>query len=272
MDISNRINSEKTFYDNFYAEGWEKQDRPIGEDIVPPNMGIYWDMVKSHVNGLKEKTPQPVVLDCGCGHGVLSVLLGQLGVRVIAVDISLNSTLITRNLARANNVDAGILPVVAAMENLPFKPGVFDSVLGTRVLHHVDIDNTSRELVRVIKPGTRAFFWECTEKNPVLRFARNNIRKILPAPKFGTAHEHPLTRREIATLGASFGSPAVLVKAPFYFFGLINQYISSRYREPLTELGKKLDALISAILPGLNDFSFHQILVLKKPSDKSNST
>ena len=64
MDLANRINSEKAFYDDFYADGWEKEDQRIDESIVPANMFIYWDMVKGHITGLQGNTLQPVVLDC----------------------------------------------------------------------------------------------------------------------------------------------------------------------------------------------------------------
>jgi len=262
--LKNRLQSEKNFYDRFYAQGWEKEEQCIDETIVPSNMLVYWQLIKTHIFRLHEKFRQPRVLDCGCGHGVASVLLAKINARVVAVDIAYNSTVITRKFATVNKVDADINVVVAAMEALPFKNGVFDSIIGARVLHHVDVAHSSRELSRVVKDDTKSFFWECTEKNPVLRFARNNIRKFFPAPKFGTKHEHPLTKEEIAALEAAFGNPATVVWAPFYFFSLISQYLSRRHMERLTILGKRLDVMVGKILPGLNRFSFHQILILRK--------
>ena len=268
MDTLKRLNAEKDFYNHFYKGGWEKQDQFIDESIVPSNMSVYWNLLKSHVNDLKAKHSQSLFLDCGCGHGVLSVLLGKIDAQVVAVDISHYSTTITNNLAKVNGVGQKIHVVVAALEHLPFKHDTFYSVLGTRVLHHVDIDNSSRELSRVVKPNAKVFFWECTENNPVLRFARNNIRSILPIPKFGTEYEHPLTKDEIAVLETSFGNPVTIVRAPFYFFSLINQYLSRKYVEQLTNLGEKLDTMLAKVFPNLNRFSFHQILVFKKNQKK----
>ncbi|MFH1026081.1 MAG: class I SAM-dependent methyltransferase, partial [Nitrospirota bacterium] len=160
-------------------------------------------------------------MDCGCGHGVLSVLSAKMDVKVAAVDISPRSIEITQRLAFANNVESNIHAQVAPLENLPFKENYFDCIVGTRVLHHVDIMASGVHLARVLKPQGFGIFWECTEKNPVLRFARKYIRRLIPLPKFGTQYEHPLTKEEIGALEEFFGQRARIVNAPFYFFSFL---------------------------------------------------
>ncbi|MBW2053656.1 MAG: class I SAM-dependent methyltransferase [Deltaproteobacteria bacterium] len=268
MVSQERQQAEKEFYEHFYGDVWDKQDQLIDESIVPLNMLVYWRLVKEHINELKQRQSIIRVLDCGCGHGVLSVLLAKIGAEVISVDISFNSIKTLRRLASVNGVDEQILTVIAALEALPFKDEYFDCIVGSRILHHVDLRYSGFELSCVLKTGSKGFFWECTDKNLILRLARNHIRRFVPLPKFGTKDEHPLTKDEIENLGIAFESPVRIVAAPFYFFSLISQYLSHRYVESMTKVGTRLDTLIEKCFPQINRFSFHQILVLKKRRDR----
>ncbi|MFZ5995740.1 MAG: class I SAM-dependent methyltransferase [Thermodesulfobacteriota bacterium] len=233
-------------------------------------MLIYWRLVKECINWLESRQPEVRVLDCGCGHGVLSVLLAQRGVQAMAVDISQKSIEITRRLACANKVEQKVHTVVAALENLPFEDSYFDCIVGTRVLHHVDIMTSGIQLARVLKPQGLGIFWECTEKNAVLRFARKYLRRLISMPKFGTTYEHPLTKEEIDSLGRNFGKPARAVDAPFYFFSFLDQYLFRQRVKIFTKVVIGLDAIIVRYLPYMNRYSFHQILILEKrsPSNK----
>ena len=260
-----RQQAEQVFFDELYEKGWERENDRIDESVIPPNMRIYWDLVRARMQPLLEKNPNAEVLDCGCGYGGLTILLARLGARVTAVDISPKSIEIVQRVARNNEVADRIQAQTAELENLVFKDDVFDSVLGTRILHHVDISTSGRQLARVLKPGGFAIFWECTEANRFLTFCRKNLRKILPLPKHGTDQEHPLTREEIDQLGRFFGAPARIVPAPFYFFNLADEYLLRGRIKLFSRLLQGLDAAIAKYLPFLNRFSFHQILVFEKP-------
>ena len=263
MDTRERQESERTFFDELYGRGWHGENQPIDEQVVPRNMLVYWNLVRDHVLQAVAETPSLRVLDCGCGYGVLSVLLAKIGARVTAVDVSPNSIDIVGRVARVNGVEDRIEARVLGLEDLPFDDVSFDVVVGTRILHHVDIARAGAQLARVLKPGGRALFWECTEKNPILRFARTHLRRIFPLPKYGTEGEHPLTSEEIALLEACFGSTAEIVAAPFYFFTLMDEYIFRRRMKAVSAMLGGLDAFVAKYLPFLNHFSFHQILLLE---------
>jgi len=266
-----RQQSEQAFFDELYRHGWTHQDERIDEKVVPPNMLVYWRLVRHHLTGLKQRVAEPKALDCGCGYGVLSVLAARLGVRVTAVDISPNSIAIVERLAAANGVSQNVKTVVAGLEDLPFDADTFDCVLGTRILHHVEVATAGSRLARVLKTGGKAVFWECTEKNPILRFARKRLRRLLPLPKYGTAHEHPITEQELCILGKEFGTPPEIVAAPFYFFTLADQYIFRQKLRWLTKLMAGMDSFIAGRLPVLNHFSFHQVLVFEKKHQGAES-
>jgi SAM-dependent methyltransferase len=87
------------------------------------------------------------VLEVGGGPGELSErMLRELGAEVSFIDISPRMV----ELACARGVDAQVGDVQA----LPFKDGVFDTVVAAWMLYHVpDIDGGLAEIARVLRPG-----------------------------------------------------------------------------------------------------------------------
>jgi len=265
MDFKERQESERSHYEKEYGRGWHGEAQPLDEAVIPPNMRIYWEIVHQHASGLLAENGVVHILDCGCGYGVLSVLLATMGARVTAVDVSPTAIDMTGRLARANGVEDRVEALVLGLEDLPFEPGTFHLVVGTRVLHHVDIGRAGPVLARILKPGGRAIFWECTEKNPILRFTRRHVRRVIPLPKYGTEGEHPLTHEEIASLEDAFCAPAEIVPAPFYFFNLVDAYVFRQRNARTSALLGGIDRFLATRLPFLNRFSFHQILMLRRP-------
>jgi len=151
-----------------------------------------------------------------------------------------------------------------ALEELGYKDESYDLVVGSRILHHVNVGRAGREIDRVLKKSGKAIFWECTERNPLLKLMRI-MEALLPCmPKLGTPYEHPLTRAEIDELQGIFRGRIKIYGAPFFFFSLFDKYIF-RHRIPaISMICTKLDALVDKSIPYLRRFNFHQILVLSK--------
>jgi ubiquinone/menaquinone biosynthesis C-methylase UbiE len=95
------------------------------------------------------------VLEIGCGTGFFIVNLWQAGLvrQAFATDISAGMVEVCQRNAR--NVGLKNLEGRAAdAENLPYKTGTFDLVVGHAVLHHLpDVPRTLEECFRVLKPG-----------------------------------------------------------------------------------------------------------------------
>jgi len=111
-----------------------------------------------------------VVLELGCGTGVFSEKLAAQGTRLIAIDISMALILKASNKLRGKNVQF----IVADIENLPFKPGVFDAVVGISVLHHLSLSIACQQAKVVLKKGGRISFSEPNMVNPQI-FLQKNI-------------------------------------------------------------------------------------------------
>ena len=77
-------------------------------------------------------------------------------------------------------------------------------MFGTFVLLLVDLPKASRQLARVLKPGGKAVFIENSALNPLLMAARSKVCGRFGVPQYSDDHEHPLTRRDIATLQSVF--------------------------------------------------------------------
>ena len=102
--------------------------------------------------------PGEVILDAGCGSGVVDRWLAEYTRRshtITAVDV--NRYLIEEAAALAQQ--AGLQNVVTFQEGnaevLPFPPDQFDVTLSLTVLEEGDADRMLGELVRVTKPGGR---------------------------------------------------------------------------------------------------------------------
>ncbi len=108
----------------------------------------------SPVVDLLAPKPGERILDLGCGDGVLTKKLADLGCEVVAVDSSLAQVEAARKLGLNVSVISG--------KELPYN-GEFDAVFSNAVLHWIGRTNTDAMLSRVyraLKPGGR-FVAEC---------------------------------------------------------------------------------------------------------------
>lgn len=87
-----------------------------------------------------------LLLDVGCGAGVLAPLVAHLGHRHLGIDVVAGSVA----QARAH----GIEPVIGDAARLPFADERLDVVVAGEVLEHVpDPHRVLRECIRVLRPG-----------------------------------------------------------------------------------------------------------------------
>jgi len=68
-----------------------------------------------------------------------------------------------------------------------FPDDCFDLIIGTAILHHLDLPRALAEIRRILAPGGRAVFLEPLANNPLLRLGR----WLTPAAR--TDDEHPFT-------------------------------------------------------------------------------
>lgn len=258
-----RYQNEREYFDAVgERHGDEIAKKVIDESLIPPNMAKYVDVLSSFVAA--RGNPENLhILDLGCGYGIMSVLLARRGVRVTAVDLSPKLVEVTRRLCETNGVADRVEAKVGSAEALELGDQSVDAVAGTKILHHVNVGITSREVFRVLKPGGIGVFWEPTYKNPLFDFMNRLTRAIPNFPIAGTRYEHAISRGEIATMRDVFGN-VNLYPGPFAFFSHFAIVATRGNGGPMVDRCESIDGVIDKVMPFLRRFSFHQIIEVKK--------
>jgi SAM-dependent methyltransferase len=114
------------------------------------------------------------VLEVGCGIGdyTRGLAAASSGASIVSVDVA---PALVRH-AHATR-PANVRFVAADVEALPFANATFDAVVGNAVLHHLRLDRTVPEMLRVLRPGGRFCFAEPNMLNPQV-FLERNVRWI----------------------------------------------------------------------------------------------
>lgn len=207
----------------------------------------YWAMYGYLVNcDLKDKN----VLVVGCGFGDDALRLAKLGARVSAFDLSPDSLEIARALAVREGLD--ILFEEMPAEQMTFEADTFDYVVARDILHHVDIQRTMREIVRVAKPGAVFVVNEIYSHSSTDKIRHSSlIQKVLyprmqrfiygPGKPYITEDERKLSEFDLAEIMKPL-EPPLFTK---HFNFLVTRVIPDRF----AQLAKADRLLLRALRP-----------------------
>lgn len=120
-------------------------------------------MLTSHI------TPGMKVLELGCGTGYYTKELEKTGANITAIDISPDLL----NAARSSIISDNVTFQIDNAYDMSFEDGVFDTVVGISVLHHLDMERALKEIYRVLKPGGTIRFSEPNMLNPQIAIQKN---------------------------------------------------------------------------------------------------
>ncbi|KQU30612.1 MULTISPECIES: class I SAM-dependent methyltransferase [Nocardiaceae] len=106
-----------------------------------------------------EALPYGRALELGCGTGFFLLNLMQSGVAATGSVTDLSPGMVKVALRNAENLGLDVDGRVADAETIPYEDDTFDLVVGHAVLHHIpDVEQSLREVLRVLKPGGRFVF------------------------------------------------------------------------------------------------------------------
>jgi ubiquinone/menaquinone biosynthesis C-methylase UbiE len=129
-------------------------------------------------------------------------VLARRRAEVIGVDISESLLTLARKRLEVNGcAGAAVRFVPASAHRLPIPDASVDVVLGIAILHHLDLDATSREVFRILRPGGRAIFKEPVRDSRLFRAVRNLIPYRAPDV---SPFERPLTTAELKRFAGRF--------------------------------------------------------------------
>lgn len=146
------------------------------------------------------------VIEIGCGTGLFTEMFARYGAFILAVDISPDLLA----YARARH----LLPELVEFREMRFEDctidGPFDAVVGSSVLHHLEIDAALPTIYGLLKPGGITAFAEPNMLNPQV-WAERNIPAIRERNGV-SADETAFVRWEIAQRLAKTGFTDVHVR------------------------------------------------------------
>jgi ubiquinone/menaquinone biosynthesis C-methylase UbiE len=103
--------------------------------------------------------PYGNVLEVGCGTGFFLLNLKLAGVIDHGHVTDLSPGMVEAAQGNARKLGFEVTGRVADAERIPYDDATFDLVVGHAVLHHIpDVEQTFREVLRVLKPGGRFVF------------------------------------------------------------------------------------------------------------------
>ena len=133
------------------------------------------------------------MLELGCGTGHFTRELARSGADIVAVDVSPELLAMAREGYPAPNVRYEVQNASA----LTYPNAVFDSVVGSSVLHHLEINEALREIYRVLRVGGTIYFTEPNMLNPQIAIQKNVPwvkRKLGDSPDETAFFRWPLRR------------------------------------------------------------------------------
>jgi ubiquinone/menaquinone biosynthesis C-methylase UbiE len=148
------------------------------------------------------------LLDYGCGYGSRLLKYARRIRYGVGIDISERRIEEARTLGREegqSNIDFYVMDAM----NTTFQDQQFDIVIGTAILHHLEMKSALQEIKRIMNHRTGiAIFDEPLGSNPFI----NLYRKL--TPNIRTPDEQPLRKKEIALIMEIFPG----TKLRFYSF------------------------------------------------------
>jgi len=139
-------------------------------------------------------SPGKQILEIGCGTGVFTEMFVQAGPHIIAVDIS--ADLLAKAQARDLPADQVIF-IEKRFEECQVD-GPFDAVIGSSVLHHLEIEVALLKIYELLKPGGYISFTEPNILNPQIFIERK--LNFLPLYSYVSPDETAFTRWQLSKL------------------------------------------------------------------------
>ena len=213
----------------------------------------------AYMHALLDKyCPGKKVLDYCCGLGQTSLELAQREAEVYGIDISDESVKTTEERLRNSGYGDNSVFQVMDAENMSFPDDMFDVIVCTGVLHHLDLKYAFPELARVLKPDGKIICVEALGYNPII----NLYRKLTPHLRTAWETDHILTMRQLNNSRANFGHVDVKF---FHIFTLAAiPFRKSVLFEPLLRALEMVDEVILR-LPLLRLLAWQMVFMLSAP-------
>jgi SAM-dependent methyltransferase len=193
------------------------------------------------------------VLEICCHDGEFGVLLAVGGADVTAVDLCPDLIARAHRRAALNHVQDRMKACVMSAHALDLPDDHFDFVFGKASLHHLDLEASKREILRVLKPGGYGVFSEPITFSPAL----SALRRWIPVPvDKESPDERQLDARDVARFVDGF------VETELAYFRLFSRLY--RICPPLYRPLARADRALLDRLPALGRYAGVCVLRVRK--------
>ena len=260
--LSERQRRELEFYQEF-----SKLNDPqgISFDWISAQGAKPWNSYRRLIDIVKQRfsSEEQKLLDFGCGKGEFSIVLSKIGYEVFAFDISPNNISIAKRLASKYEMAERTHFQVGVAEVLDYPSDYFDVVVGTDILHHVEISQALSECSRVLKKGGIAIFHEQVRVPVFDTLRETRIGKWLVPREVSLEHHVTQDEKKLSAddlkLIKSFGLHSSIQQ--FLFLSRLERFFSS---PKVSSFFEKVDFYLFKAVPPLKRLGGVAIIVLEK--------
>jgi SAM-dependent methyltransferase len=245
-----RKERERAFHDQTFGGDGSRDGTAKYYSVIEESRAHYHALSRIGACGAR-------VLEYGCGPGSQAFDLARCGAIVTGIDISPVAIELARAEARGAGLAERITFTVADAEDTGFAPGSFDVIVGSAILHHLDLRRSYAEIARLLAPGGRAVFFEPLGHNPLI----NAYRRATPQAR--TPDEHPLVQDDFVLGDAYFGKQTLR----FYHLTSIAAapFARTQLFAPLLAGLSALDRALLRALPRLRPHAWMVVMELSEP-------
>ena len=197
-------------------------------------------------------TADQKTLEIGCGTGIFTEIFSRTGAEIIAVDISPELISMAENRRMASSK---VQFLCVRFEDYEADE-LFDTVVGSSVLHHIELDSALKNIFRLLKPGGRIVFAEPNFLNPQVFAMMTFLRNFLS----GVSHdETAFIRWSLSKTLMEIGFEEIRITPT----GWLHPYTPAK----LINIVSKVEFLLERI-PLINEFSGSLLIKAKKPLEE----
>jgi SAM-dependent methyltransferase len=185
--------------------------------------------------------PGKKALEIGCGTGLFTEIFAETGAQVVAVDLS--PDLLEKARARELRPDR-VQFLEAPFEDCGIH-GPFDAIIGSSVLHHLDITAALAKIYQLLKPGGIMSFAEPNMLNPQV-FMERRFRSFRKWFWYISPDETAFIRGQLRNLLVNAGFQNIDI-TPF-------DWLHPATPQPMIGLIHRLGLILEG-LPGIREFA-----------------
>lgn len=241
---------EKEYHDRVFKEGSDARDKAlVYYSITSISNRYYLDYLETKIG--KDKN----LLEYGCGAGGDLNLYKSTSTNLYGIDIS--SEAIDLAKRKCEQLDISSNYTVSDAEETNFENDFFDAVVGSGIIHHLNIDKAMSELSRIIKKNGVCIFHEPMGHNPII-----NLYRYL-TPNMRTPDEHPIIVNDFDIMHKYFKKVEVKY---FYLISLISfLFRKTFFFNTLNNFLITVDNYIFKLCPWLGKHSWVSVIILSEP-------